>query len=272
VRIRALPLELPHFAATRTPEAIQLHLEVLPEQKLSAFHLVNISVEKAIDDAGQPLTPLPSPARSDQDDGDVINILLNDQDLPVGDASRRFPIRLQPGKNSSQRLAELTGTAVAQVQTAPEALLTVENVLKAVGKSVKGAGGHTLQVLEAAQKPDGDIDLRVEVNNPNVRAGGGRINVIRGARIVRVGGGGMAVDTSEASGPMSPALYDAKGYRFPLRRMETRHIVKGNEWVQEFHLTYQADRGRVDSARLVFTGRRTTVLEIPFTLKDVPLP
>jgi hypothetical protein len=180
-------------------------------------------------------------------------------------------VRLRVGQKPSQLLKELTGTASAQVKTPPAALMTIDNVLKAVGRTVKGPDCRTLEILEARQTPTGDITLRVEVRNPNTPGMGGRINAFGRGRVVRVAAGGRLVE-SDSSGAINPALLDASGNRFPLTGMENRYVPKGNEWVQEYLLTYRVRKGQEEGAQLVFTGQRTLLIELPFTLKNVALP
>jgi hypothetical protein len=40
---------------------------------------------------------------------------------------------------------------------------------------------------------------------------------------------------------------------------------------REYELTYQVEEG-AEPSRFIFIGRRTAVVEVPFTLHDVPLP
>ena len=41
---------------------------------------------------------------------------------------------------------------------------------------------------------------------------------------------------------------------------------------QEIELTYRPEEGQNAPARFVYSGRRVVLVEVPFTLKNVPLP
>jgi hypothetical protein len=68
-------------------------------------------------------------------------------------------------------------------------------------------------------------------------------------------------------------LLDARGQ--PLQRLNPeaqQRQVPANAGPQTVEVTYQARAGQAEPARLVWYGRRNVLLEVPFTLKDVPLP
>ena len=67
------------------------------------------------------------------------------------------------------------------------------------------------------------------------------------------------------------SLLDARGRKIPLVD-STSPAVNGTGKAWEFTLVYRSDAGQGEPSRLVYTGRRSATLEVPFTLKDVPLP
>ena len=54
--------------------------------------------------------------------------------------------------------------------------------------------------------------------------------------------------------------------------MATGGRAAGNNVQVEHVLTFQAKKGQADGAKLVYRASRTINLNVPFTLKDVPLP
>ena len=45
-----------------------------------------------------------------------------------------------------------------------------------------------------------------------------------------------------------------------------------NSITQEMQLTFQPQKEQGEAVQLVLNGTRTVVIDVPFTLKDVPLP
>jgi hypothetical protein len=62
-------------------------------------------------------------------------------------------------------------------------------------------------------------------------------------------------------------LLDAKGR--PLHVTRAVYTGKHTATAQEYELTYQADAAA--PLRFVYRDRRSALIEVPFTLKDVPL-
>jgi len=73
--------------------------------------------------------------------------------------------------------------------------------------------------------------------------------------------------------PLSAAnfsLLDAKGRSLEVVKAITTGVRAGA--AQEVELTYRPTEGQAGLARFVYTGRRSSLVEVPFMLKDVPLP
>jgi hypothetical protein len=67
------------------------------------------------------------------------------------------------------------------------------------------------------------------------------------------------------------ALLDASGRKLSLADTSSPTIsADGKSW--ELTLLYRPSATQGAPARLLYTGRRCTTVEVPFTLKDVPLP
>jgi hypothetical protein len=76
------------------------------------------------------------------------------------------------------------------------------------------------------------------------------------------------------TGPFSGlALVDDQDNVLPV---QVRPVLKpgapGGPVAIEFQLVYQPEKGQAAPARLVFKGRKSVTVDVPFTLKDVKLP
>jgi hypothetical protein len=278
VRIRAVPPELLSFAPAKGNGEIQIVLDVTPEPKLTWRKLVDVRIEKAIDDRGQVLKVLPPTIRPTNNEGDTVGLivvedLINDPD-GNGSSLGHATVRLRAGAQPSKMIQELQGTIAAQIQTPPEQLIAVSEVLKAKGKVVMGPDGASVSVVEATQGPDGQIDLRLEVKSPAISAANGAV-FVRGGRVrfVQVGAGRMIVDAAKrSSGPSAFALVDAAGKKLEPKESENRSILKDGDLTQEYRLRFPAQKGQGEAATLIYTGPRNTVIDIPFTLRNIPVP
>src|SRR5262249_58647642 len=94
----------------------------------------------------------------------------------------------------STTLKELKGTLTAQVLTPPEALVTVDNVMKAAGKSFKIADGGSVKVIEVGRDKDDLVTLKIQMEMPPgvPNVGGG------------IGGGQMLPAPAVPPAPLPP--------------------------------------------------------------------
>jgi hypothetical protein len=277
VRVRTVPSGSSP-ASPKSERDTVLFLEVMPEPGMDWKGILDVQIGKAVDEHGQVLTPLAAPAGAAglaawnlpgrniiMRGGNAIFLDASGQ-TPVGD-HRQVPIWLQQAEKPAKTLKELRGTVACQVQ-ATETLATVDNILKAGGRTVKTTAGGHLKVIECIQEESGLVRLRVQVDlmGHGMVFAGGRMRFNRRVMVFN-GNGGM----SDGSVP-NLALVDAKGQRHQQVRTEQQLVANANGWAQEYRLTYSPQQGQGDPAKLVYTGPRTVTLEVPFTLKDVPLP
>ncbi len=96
---------------------------------------------------------------------------------------------------------------------------------------------------------------------------------IQGGAAVGPGGPGAAMFVGPINGL---SIQDAKGNALPIQMGPQQFRVVGGGAVNAFIATYTftctpgKDQG--EPARLVYHGRKSVQVDIPFTLKDVPLP
>src|SRR5581483_2780702 len=138
---------------------IALALETAPEPALRWHQTMAVRVNKATDDQGQSLEQVvadnPPPARPGGGAlgggfggrlpgvggaggfGPGVMLDGSDQDFGVSVTS----VRLRPGTRAATSLKEISGTITARVRGEGRPVVTVADVLKSAGKTVKGADG-----------------------------------------------------------------------------------------------------------------------------------
>ncbi len=273
VRIQALSPELCVFSTAKAPDRVQVVLEVAPEPKLDWKKVVDIHIERAVDDHGQPLEQLTQTAKplAEHDLDMRAQMMLSgrssNQEL-FSRSLRQIPVALKAGPDYPKGLRELKGTISALVLTPPEPLLTIDDVLKARGQTVRAKDGSDIKVAEARR--DGQLHLQLELPGWFGRWGNEQQVVNRRVRMGRMLVN--TVDTGHTVGAMSWSAHDARGARLSLSRMETRFSQRDSELVQENFLTFYTPRSQEGPFKLVLTGQRLVILDVPFTLKDIPLP
>ena len=186
---------------------------------------------------------------------------------PEGLAARLVPVRLKTATDRPpQKLKELRGTVVAQVRTPQEALVTVDNVLRAAGRVVKGKHAGAVKVLEATKHDDGQVRLKVQVEGVSRGLTDVPPNPFGGNIMVN----GKRLGDEDLLSSLNFALLDDKGKPFRTIRAISTGVRAGA--AHEYELVYQPEADQGEAARFVYLDRRTLFIEVPFALKDVPLP
>jgi hypothetical protein len=275
VRTRVYPL------AGAEAGQYQLNLEASAEPRLQGFTIVGMpTLEKALDDQGQSLflhTEMnqekfaPPPVGAFR-----IRKVLRQTALPAMPLQRQLTLRLQAGVKPATSLKELSGSFTAQVVAAPEALITLDNVLKASGEPVHGKGGGLLKLNSIDKLASGDYQVRVYLESPplaNPMAG-----MILGNGVIQVQQ--IQIQVGPFGGPPSsltpshflPELLDAHGNKFDAVRVPSRrmNIINGAV-TQEMTIIYRAHVGQGAPDRLVVHGSHTVNVAIPFAFRDVSL-
>ena len=297
IRIQALPPNTQVFGRQKASDEILFGLEVAPEPRIQWRNTISVQIDKAIDENQQKLSQAQADATSPNGGIGAAPAMAKMIARPIYLGSQRqVPVRLKAGAKPSKMLKELVGHVSAQVQTAPEALMTVENILKAADKTVKGAEGGSLKVLEVERQENGQIKIRVQLENPpNIVPGAPLGLPVGGFGVAAPGGVAIAVAgpaVAAAAAPAAPAavaarpaiivaydggymglsLVDDKGQSFQLVGVSSSVRILGGTVTRESTLTYQPQKGQGDPSKLIFSGSRIVTVDVPFTLKDVPLP
>jgi hypothetical protein len=284
---------------------IALNLIVSLEPKVRSLEGFTLRLDKVVDDQGQELAPADDP-------GTVAAVGLARRRTLVsaaGFSTQYLPARLKAGEKPAKALREVRGAVGARLLAEPRPLLAVDDVLNSAGKTFKGDGGGAIRVLEVARDGGGEdrVTLRFEVDLPPDVPGVGEGVVVPGGRIRRVivpapaplpapGGGAMlpaapggvlvvmAGLPPGGPGPAEPAaapaarrpstgpsVLDDRGEPLELAAVNRNFRREARGVVREYTLAVQPRAGR-KPAKLVFAESKMVNVEIPFTLKDVPLP
>jgi hypothetical protein len=252
VRVRAL--DKADAAGPPADGEARLALEVSPEPKLRWQRVVAVTVGKATDDRGQALEPV-KPA------GPGPGAFPGGFDPSA--AGRLAPVSLKKRPKPATSLREFSGTVTARVLRESQPYLTVDDILSAAGKKVPAAGG-ALHILDVTPGPAGRVQFRLAID-PSARlapAGGPARVTQRAGRFILSGGDG--------DGPEHElAVVDDRGAVLPPVGVGGRMTAARTA---EYVLTYQPRKGQGAPAKLVYTISPSLAIDIPFTLKNVPLP
>ena len=274
IRIRALPPGTPTPNTPRADGEKLLVLEVMPEPQLRWQGALAVRVDRAVGEKGPVLKRRAVVGGLGATAGAAA-----EETLVIWDGAGEFPanpfgdgrhvyLRLPLGEQPVPRLTELAGTLAAQVRTPPEPLAAVDNILRAAGQTVRGADGSSLRVIEIETVDEGQYRIRLALTSqaPELVRGGvpARLVVLTRAWWGR----GMGAVAPEAIGFV---LVDGRGRRYSPANVEAQGaLAEGLR--HEFSLLFEPLPDQAVPARLVYTGRRTVTVEVPFILRDVPLP
>jgi len=324
VRVRAL--RPAGVAGPLVDGELRVILQATPEPRLRWGQLISVNVDKAVDDQNQSLTQLV--------DGNAgANVGFGGvgigRMMPMGNPDQELTLRLKQGEKPAKLLKELTGTLSAQLLSAPQPLITADNILKAAGKTFKGAEGGFLKINEVTRDANGQVKVRFEMEAPpNAGNGnalgngwGGAIQIVPARRAIvplppranpaplpgtlpvpqpeQVKPKGMlGAQVVQPAQPVQPGqplriqaqiavagpvfigrgfggldgvtLLDDKGNTIPQVGMSTSMRLNGNVRQIEYVLTFKPQGGQ-EPEKLVYSSSKSFNVEIPFSLKDVPL-
>jgi hypothetical protein len=183
-------------------------------------------------------------------------------------ASRQATVTLEAAPTPSRRLKELRGVLAVQIETPLEQLLAVEDLDKQKHVSIRGSSGASVRVLEVEQEADRQYRVRFRVTLPgaeNADAIGAR--VVRFNRTFRERRNFLTPSDLEERGLL---VLDAQGT--PLSFVTGECVPDAEGHTQEYTLYYLPRAEQGVPSRLILKARCCVCVEVPFTLKDVPLP
>jgi hypothetical protein len=268
--------------AALAADEIVVPLQMSAEPRLRWQGAVDVRVDSAVDDRGQQLAAVAAAPFAPADNGEMA--IINGMIVPV-QPQRGGPvgIRIRRGEKPATRLTTLSGTIAGQVRVT-EPVLSLDEPFKA-GQTAHGTAGVTLKVTTASRSANGDITIGVEATLPldallTTQAGVPNVAVGQfagGGVILRAGPGPSGQLPALPSGTtenIGLSLEDARGRRFAVARggsLESQRFgVDGG--VYQFTTVFKPVEKDQEPIRLVFAATRPATIEVPFALKDVPLP
>jgi hypothetical protein len=304
LRVRALPANFAQNRFDAEKGEFTLHLDVDKVPTLNLQEVFGVEIRRATTPDRQALVPMYPPALSSGFDlGDMIAarqviILQGELQIDGTPGGPYYPVTLKTHGERPRLLAELEGVVVARVLTPPEPLATVADVFGKGKLQPHVTDGFTCTVTGTEQVAEHPLPL------PRVPAAGGnqpperppvageapgsiRVQLkwtndstsdvmnfpvqLRGRprAFLRIDRGNRR---SGLNGPEFQ-LKDADGKPVRLLGMSGQTIAsEGNTITQELVLTFEKPARGLDGLSLTVTGSRSAVVELPFVLKDVPLP
>jgi hypothetical protein len=276
-RVRALK---PSFAQNKYDEIkgeVTIHLDIDPAPGVAVREIVGIEVRKATTDDGRALTaayPDPPTVGPFTVDAQMLvrQMTIAYDDVLVERIGANQAVTLKTGGLRPQKLAELQGVIVARVITPPEPVVTIPRLLRP-GSREATADGMSVQVREVATGKDNRViiqarvvtrnDPRDDVVNLPIQMKGRARQFIRIQRGVR-------------SGPSDVAdlkVVDAAGV--PIRGLSAKVTAAnfdGVNLIEDVTLSFEKPADGADALGLTLMGKRPAIVEMPFVLKDVPMP
>jgi hypothetical protein len=268
VRFRLLPAN-PAIAIPLPHQGLFV-LDVTAEPSIQQFYVDgSLRLDKAIDDQGQQLTLVPEqPSNHNGQFGDPFSQVLFAK-------PRQLVLRLKLGEKPAKSLKKLSGSVTVRGQhPAPEALITLDDVMHAAGKTARGRAGGFLELLNIAKQANGvyTVQIRFEDAQQGV-PGNGQMIFMQGAN-----GGAMQViqvngNLQLGGNPDLPVLVDAKGKKLNLERLpQTVTRLVAGQVSREIHMVFRADAGVGEPTQMVLFGHRMVTATVPFRFENVALP
>jgi hypothetical protein len=255
----------------------QLTVEVTPEPKMGLQNVLSLRVEKLIDEKGNELkSPLPylrDPYDFDDNEWEMRAWRgYNPGGQQQNNLGKQLPLRLQNVKDV-KKLKEIHGYVAAEVLTPMQPLMTMEDILNAGGKTVEGECGGSMKVMDVKREEKGQVVINVVAEKPMTNSTGMDMNAMAFGR-VRVWRGGFTPQPENEVDSVGRALslVDEKGQAFKLTSVQSKPVDPENGSVTEYTLTFQPPAGAPKPVKLTYIGQRLTTIDVPFVLKDVPLP
>jgi hypothetical protein len=283
VRVRVSSTGVPSRVPNRGDDSI-IPLHVSAEPRLLCPGACDVRITRAVDDLGQSLTASAVRPAADAD-GEELIFMANGALMPRWSPARPGPIalRLKRGEKPAKSLRELTGTVTTQLYLS-EVVATVDRPAAAVGTTVAGERDVTLKLIDWSRHMGGEVRVTVEVQMPQVGLSAvalqGQLQLAMLARLQPLGGVANRQGSSKAAPPFSPAsgtdyeglsLEDRHGRRLPVVGGSRELKSAPHGYSIQILASFRAEND-AEPARLVLTLPRPVLIDVPFTLKDVPLP
>lgn len=282
IRVQALPANFGENKFDAATGELTLHLGVDAAPSLPVQEIIGIEVRRATGDNRQVLAPAYPVQPVVAGFPGVEQLLVAKQivvladDMLVGELSgsgSRFPVTLKTGGMRPRELAELEGVVVARIVAPPEPIITVPDVF--------GKGKEHAWTTDSRS-------LHIEA--ANVGVAGSQIAATIRVRLVATDEAANEVLNFpvQVKGKLRPFLRinrrggdlpvpdfqvrDSTGKLLKVTATATESGFDGSAASLTVQLRVEQSAEGLSGATLTLVGRRPVIVEMPFTLKDVPLP
>ena len=249
---------------------VALALEVKPEPRIGWERLAAVRIDRVVDDKGQHL-PAPAVVLGDNKlqeiDENVIIIWDSPLDFPLAAAPQLFALQFPLNDRTGIQLREVRGTVAGWIRTAPQPLITLDNLAKQVNKTQTGTDGTRLTVTECRREEDGLYKVSIELTPPQNPQLADLLNrhIVRANRRFSE----KLTTALDASSPLPFVLSGDQGEALAL--VNGTCVNDSNGTSRVYTLIYKPDKNDKGPAKVVYRDRRSAFIEVPFVLKDVPL-
>jgi hypothetical protein len=280
IRVQAMPANFAQNKYDAATGELTFYVSVDAAPLIPVQEIIGIEVRRATADNRQALAPAyPGPPTQPGIIG-VDQLLIAKQvvvlngDVIMDDGmvngSSRFPITLKTGGTRPHQLAELEGVVVARVIAPPEPIITVPDVFGKGKEQAWTTDSRSLHIEAANEGHGSQATLRVrlvatadaanEVLNIPVQVKG------RARPFLRINrrAGDIALPDFQ--------VRDASGKLLKVTPQAIEWGFDGSAAALTAQLRVERPAEGLSGATLSLVGRRPVLVEMPFVLKDVPLP
>jgi hypothetical protein len=231
-------------------------LEATPEPALRWLGKPTVQVSKAVDDRDQKLAAVRDAAVA------AVNrpLAVRAGTATLG-STVLVPVRLRKGEQEARSLKEVSGTLTASIQSPPLEVVVVKDPLKAQGRTFAGEFKGSIKVLKAAND-GGALRLVIDVTPPEKVVPDHNPHKL----VTRT-----VLPFSKDAGPLFTGPVNGLALISDNGVVLACHLKLQRGSTSEFEIVCPPDREAGAPARLVFLARKAATVDIPFTLKDVPL-
>ena len=258
---------------------ILIGLEVTPEPRFKLQEITGVKITKAVDESGQILEQDTNISRNDilapPMPGRIIArpIQALGQEGKAGAVDSKVPIHFLKAQKDSKSIQMLEGKLILQVLDDSKPILEITNIEKEVGKKIEGKSGAWLKINECGKDAKGFHSLRIEYDIPaDAVAANNRIQLgnIRVQNNIVIQNGQFNIVGGAAPANLGDfKIFDAEGKTLTPNSSSTSVQIGPGGTKRSINVTYPANSKA--PFKIIYEGGTTIAVEVPFSLKLIPL-
>ncbi|RLS27584.1 MAG: hypothetical protein DWH70_00275 [Planctomycetota bacterium] len=261
---------------------ILIGLEVTPEPRFKLQEITGVKITKAVDESGQVLEQDTTISRNDIPappvPGRIIARPIQAIGLEgkAGAVDSKVPIHFLKAQKESMSIQMLEGKLILQVLDDSTPILEITNIEKEVGKKIEGKSGAWLKINECGKDAKGFHTLRIEYDIPaDAVAANGQNNRIQFGNIGIQNNIIIQNGQFNMVGGVGPAnlggfkILDAEGKTLTPNSSSTSVQVGPGGTKRSINVTYPASSKA--PSKIIYEGGTPIAVEVPFSLKLIPL-